>query len=275
MRVGKVTAGNGAAMPAPPGWPDSLRGRILAGMAAAPEPDDVPLAGISIPDDPRDLDADRWAYYEELARKGQVRHTPDQPPQDHLARWREGTPWFGYRGSRMSPLIFLIVSLVAMAATMVVAFVPRADAPAQTRSLAAPGADVGQIGGLLPAAAVGINGQPRLLRDIRPAVIAVVPDGSCPTCSEAIAVAAEDAAAAGVRLFVAGNVESTPSLEALATTVGAPLMTYSASPFDVYRPAGLTLVLVAPDGLVDDVIRLADGETNISSSVSSWASSPQ
>lgn len=233
------------------------------------------MAGVTIPDDPRDLDADRWAYYEELSRAGRTRHTPDQPAADHPSRWRDGQPWFGYRGSRVSPLIFLIVSVVAMAATILVALVPRADAPQQTRTLTTPTADIGQLGGLMPNAAVGINGAPRLLRDIRPAVIAVVPTGPCPECADALAAAAADASDAGVRLFVAGSREQAPDLEALADSHGAVVMTYVASPFDVFRPTGVTMVLVAPDGAVTDVVRMADGETNIYPTASNWSTSTQ
>ena len=244
-------------------------------MAVAPEPDDTPLAGVEIPDDPRDLDADRWAYYEELSRAGRTRHTPDQPAADHPARWRDGQPWFGYRGSRISPLIFLIVSVVAMIATVLVALVPRANAPQQTRTLAAPTAEVGQIGGLMPNAAVGINGSPRLLRDIRPAVIAVLPEGACPECSDAVAAAAADATDAGVRLFVAGSREQTTVVEALATANGALAMTFAANPFDVFRPSGATMVMVAPDGAVTDVVRMADGDTNLYPTAATWSTSTQ
>lgn len=240
-------------------------------MAAAPEPDDTSMAGVTIPDDPRDLDADRWAYYEELSRAGRTRHTPDQYAADHPSRWREGQPWFGYRGSRISPLVFLIVSVVAMAATVLVAFVPRADAPQQTRTLAAPTADIGQLGGLMPSAAVGINGSPRMLRDIRPAVIAVVPEGNCPECADAVAAAAVDARDAGVRLFVAGSRDQVNDLAALAEPNGALTMTYATSPFDVFRPTGVTMILVAPDGAVTDVVRMADGETNLYPTAANWS----
>lgn len=244
-------------------------------MAVAPEPDETPLAGVTIPDDPRDLDADRWAYYEELSRAGRMRHTPDQAAPGHPSQWREGQPWFGYRGSRISPLVFLIVAVVAMAATVLVAFVPRADAPQQTRTLAAPTADIGQLGGLVPNAAVGINGSPRLLRDIRPAIIALIPEGNCPECADAVAAAAADAADAGVRLLVAGSREQVPDLEALAAANGALTMTYASNPFEVFRPTGVTMVLVAPDGAVTDVVRMADGETNLYPTASSWSTSAQ
>lgn len=232
-------------------------------MASTGEPDDLPLAGLSVPDDPRDLEADRWAYYEELARSKDVRHTPDQPPGDHPSRWREGTPWFGFRGSRVSPLIFCIVAVLAMGASLLVALVPRTDAPAQTQALAAPTTEVGQIGGLLPTAAVGVNGAPRLLRDIRPAVLAVVPDGSCDECAAAIESAATQAADAGVRLLVTGSPEQADELADLARPLQLPVLTASASTFAPYRPAGLTLLVVAGDGTVADVVRLADADTTI------------
>lgn len=244
-------------------------------MAGIPEPDDTPLVGVTIPDDPRELDADRWAYYEEMAREGRTRHSPDQPPADHPSRWRDGQPWFGHYGSRISPLIFLIVSVVAMAATVLVALVPRADAPQQTRTLTTPTADVGQIGGLVPNAAVGVNGSPRLLRDIRPAVIALIPEGNCPECTEAVSAAAADATDAGVRLFVAGSREQVDDLTTLAEAHGALTMTFVMNPFDVFGPVGVTMLLVAPDGSVADVVRMADGETNLYPVASNWSTSAQ
>lgn len=239
-------------------------------MAAQSDPDD--LQGIKVPDDPRDLDADRWRYYEELARADQLRHTPDGPTAaDHPATWRDGNPWFGFRGSRKQPLIFMVVAVLAMAASLLLAFVPRSDAPQQTRALAAPVADVGQVGGLLPTAAVGINGAPRLLRDIRPAVIAVLPEGQCSECESALAEISEQGTASGVRTLLAVDRDSPIDGTALATRLGLPLLTYTPGTFGDFRPSGLTLLLVSPDGTVSDVVRLADANTTITGSLSDWS----
>lgn len=239
-------------------------------MAHQNEPDD--LQGITIPDDPRDLDADRWQYYEELARADKLRHSPDGPSEpDHPAHWRDGTPWFGFKGSRKQPLIFLVVAVCAMAASLLLAFVPRTDAPQQTRALAAPMADVGQVGGLLPTSAVGINGAPRLLRDIRPAVIALVPEGQCSECETALAAIAEQSDASGVRTILAADRDISNRYSAMATQLGLPLLTYNPGTFGDFRPTGLTLLLVAPDGTVADVVRLADSTTSITGSLSDWS----
>jgi len=238
-------------------------------MASPGEPEDLPLAGLSVPDDARDLDADRWAYYEELASRENLRQPPDAPATDHPSRWREGTPWYGFRGSRISPLIFCVVAVLAMAASLLVALVPRADAPAQTQALAAPGVDVGQIGGLLPTAAVGVNGAPRLLRDIRPAVLAIVPEGDCPECAAGIEAAATQASQAGMRLLVTGSPEQVDDLANLARPMQLPTLTAGSATFAPYRPTGLTLIVVAGDGTVEDVVRLADGDTNVSSTLTS------
>jgi hypothetical protein len=239
-------------------------------MAAHGEPDD--LHGVTIPDDARDLDEDRWRYYEELARSQQLRRTPDGPTEaDHPANWRDGSPWFGFGGSKRQPVVFLTVAVLAMAASLLLAFVPRNDAPQQTRTLASPQADVGQVGGLLPSSAVAINGAPRLLRDIRPAVIAVVPDGLCSECEAALGAIAEQANINGVRTLLAVGRDNAAGYSDLANQLALPLLTYNPGTFGDFRPAGLTLLLVSPDGTVSDVVRLADANTTISGSLGDWS----
>jgi len=239
-------------------------------MAQQGDPDE--LSGITIPDDARDLDEDRWRYYEELARTAHLRQSPDGPRgADHPASWRDGSPWFGFRGSQVHPLIFMIVAVVAMAASLMLAFIPRVDAPQQTQSLSVPQASVGQVGGLLPPAAVAINGAPRLLRDIRPAVIAIMPEGACTECATTLSEIAGQSELNGVRTIIAGDRSQADVIQNTAADLGVPAMTVNPGAFHDYRPAGVTLLLVAPDGTVDDVVRLADVTTNVSSTLAGWS----
>lgn len=235
-------------------------------MASQPEPDDI--AGLTVPDDASALDADRWRYYEELSSRGQLRHSPDAPlPTDHPGRWRDGQPWFGFLGSHFAPAVFMLAAVMAMVGTLMLAMVPRTDAPPITQPLASTAADVGSIGGLLPAESVTLNGSPRLLRDIRPALIAWLPGGDCPECRSGLASAAAQADAAGVRFLVAGPSERAAAVSDAATTAGAPALLTRPGAFDVFRPDGLTLFVVGGDGTVTDVVRNSDSGTQVSTSL--------
>ncbi|MDQ1249868.1 MAG: hypothetical protein QG597_4245 [Actinomycetota bacterium] len=266
-------------------------------MGSPPEPDD--LAGFTVPDDASALDSDRWRYYEELSARGDVRHSPDHP-QDvgHPARWRDGLPWFGTIGHRLAPMAFLAAAVFAMFASLMLASVTRPDAPTATAPLALETSPVGTVGGLLPSAAVGVNGSARLLRDIRPAVIAVLDTGTCGSrCAATLEWIASQAEAAKVRMIVAGpgsiprdNGRAgpedsaplprvplgtvTPDAEtgevtftAAADQIGAVTMTAPLGTFDEFTPAGVTILVVAPDGRVVDVVRNADPSVNITTSL--------
>ncbi len=231
-------------------------------MSGRPDPDD--FAGITIPDDASSLEADRWRYYRELDARGELRHTPDQPAEtDHPSRWRDGLPWFGHRGSNLIPLGFIVAAVLAMVGSLLLATVSRVDAPLATAPLAVGTADVGVVGGLLPSAPVAVNGAPRLLRDIRPAVIALVPQGDCPECQAGVANAAAAAEAARMRFIVASEGSDPTSAESYAAPVGAATLLAPVGTFADYRPRGLTLFSVAPDGVVADVIRDADANAAV------------
>ena len=235
-------------------------------MAVTPEPDDP--AGIAIPDDASALDADRWRYYEELAAENRLRHAPGQPTAgDHPGRWRDGLPWFGHRGSHVIPFLFIVAAVLAMVGTLMLASVTRVDAPVSTAPLAADTSTTGVVGGLMPSAAVAVNGAPRLLRDIRPAVVALVPSSQCPECAAGIASAAAQAEAAGFRFLVAAEGRDVTEVSEYAAPVGAASMLAPVTTFADFRPSGLTLFVVAPDGVVADVVRGADETTSLAATL--------
>jgi hypothetical protein len=191
-----------------------------------------------------------------------LRHSPDQPTSsDHLGRWREGLPWFGRLGSNLIPLGFIVAAVLAMVGSLMLASVSRVDAPVATAPLAANTAEVGVVGGLMPSAPVAVNGAPRLLRDIRPAIIALVPAGACPECAAGVASAAAIAEASRLRFIVAGEGRDPATVETYAAAVGAATLMAPTGTFADYRPSGLTLFSVAPDGIVTDVARGADANT--------------
>ena len=243
-------------------------------MPTPPEPEDAPLPGVVVPDDPRDLDADRWRLYEELSAAGKIRHSPDSVrATDHPSRWREGLPWYGGHGSRLLPLLFMIMAIAAMGASMALVFVKRTDAPLPTGALAVGSAPVGQIGGLLPAELVEVNGSPRTLRDIRPAVLFVLPAGTCTTCDLTAESLSDQAAAAGMRLLVTGTAEQAETLAAVSLASGVPALTMSNSSLDLFGLAGPAVIIVAPDGTVADIVSDVDANTDISESAQQVATS--
>lgn len=236
-------------------------------MPTPPEPEDAPLPGVVVPDDPRDLDADRWRLYEELSAAGKIRHSPDSArATDHPSRWREGLPWYGGHGSRLLPLMFIILAVAAMVASMALVFVKRTDAPLPTAALAVGTAPPGQVGGLLPAELVEVNGSPRTLRDIRPAVLFVLPSGSCTTCDLTAASLASQAATAGMRLLVTGTPIQAETLAEVARASGAPTMTISQTGLEPFGLTGPSVIIVAPDGTVAEVVTDVDVNTDISES---------
>lgn len=247
------------------GWP--LRGHTQR-VSASKDPEDQPIAGLVVPDDASALDGDRWKYYEELRRRGDIAHAPDGATHtDHPSRWREGLPWFGAHGSRWTPVMFMALAVAAMLASLMLGMVGRADAPVQTQPLSATTVPVGQIGGLLPSAEVKINGSPRQLRDVRPAILAVLPAGDCLSCSGGVGAAVTQGDAAGLRTLVTSTDPAPESAASLALRYGIPLIAAPADTFATYEPVGLTLLVVGPDGVVLDVVRDAGPGTDLSDSL--------
>lgn len=243
-------------------------------MPSLPEPDETPVPGVVVPDDASALEADRWRLYEELSTAGKIRHSPDTVRAgDHPSRWRDGLPWYGGHGSRVLPLIFIILAVTAMVASMALVFVKRTDAPLPTSALAVGSAPVGQVGGLMPAEFVQVNGAPRTLRDIRPAVLFVLPAGTCATCDLTAESLTRQAATAGMRLLVTGTDEQAETLTAVARATNNPTLTMSPSSLDLFSLTGPSVIIVAPDGTVADIISDVDLNTDISESAQQVASS--
>lgn len=241
---------------------------------ATPDPDDAGPSGLprlEIPDDARALDGDRWRYYDELHRQRKMESPPGGPAgPDHPGTWRDGKPWFGLFGSSRIPLMFAIAACLAMAASFLLPLIQRPNPPKQTEALALETGPVGREGGLLPVAQVQLNGGERDLRDIRPAVVAVVPVGDCPGCRSALSAASRTAQAVGYTLVIADTASDAPAAEVGASEVAAdpdanvgrdpvvPRLIAAAGTFDPYAPEGLTLLVVTGDGTVASVIRDAD-----------------
>ena len=241
-----------------------------------PEPDDygLPRVDIVVPDDARELDPDVIAYHREERRKRR---------RDRIRRVLRPITRFGVA----VPLIAgaLIVALVSGA--LMTAFGPR-PAPRPTGSLLAPHptAAPGQIGGVLPAGEVALDGpEPRSigLRELRPGVIGIVPP-SC-GCERIVAELATRTREFELNFWLAADRRGNPApadkvrrdLKALAGAAhgGTPRIvqdeknilagTYGGPP----GTRGLTAVLVQPDGVVTHVLHAPQPGPDLTAKVKS------
>lgn len=236
-------------------------------MSSQREPSDWQSQHFTVPDDASELDADRWRYYAELSQSGALEHAPGRPTPETPGGWRDGLPWFGFRGSRHTPVLFMAAAALAMLASLLLlGLMPRANPPEATRPLSLTSAEVGEIGGLLPAGPAAVNGSPRVLRDIRPALLIVAPN-SCGDCADAVATAAAQARGEGVRPFVTGTPTQSQTLTWLATSVAAPVLTVEPGALDDFDPSGVTLIAVGADGEVVQIARDATADTDVTASL--------
>ena len=228
---------------------------------------------IPVPDDARELDADRWAYLAELRRKA-----AGIEPAPHPGRWSRwsSTPggtgrwdvrtdgrWGGAAerwnraewSTRLGLVALLAVACVSALSLVLAARLTPVGAPlplAQAAA-AAPGAD----GGLLPDVTVSTPyGLERDLRAVRPAVLAVVP-AEC-ACHEELRLVQRLAHEAGVPLWLVGPDQQELLRLRAVTGHSAGVLLDSSGLGEAYGSTGLTLVTVHADGVVGDVLRNLD-----------------
>lgn len=218
---------------------------MLVNKGGDPERDDygLPPVDIEIPDDARELDRDIQAYHREL--RIQRRH--------RLVR-RLGGPLT--RDGMVLPLLASCLALTLLAGTLLTMFTARRAVPSTLQTTSAPrpsNPPVGQVGGLLPEASVVLgSGQTRMLRDLSPSVLALVPAGC--DCAAAARRLSAQARAASVRLyFVAADsaVRQAGSLARKSRLSADHVVTDTHDAMGgAYQPVGLTAVLVDRDGSV-------------------------
>ncbi|MFB4317374.1 hypothetical protein [Actinomadura sp. 21ATH] len=223
-----------------------------------PEPDDygLPRVDVVVPDDARELDRDVLAYHREERRRRRRERT------------RRVLRPFGRYGVAV-PIIAgaLLVALVSGA--LMTVFGPR-PAPRPTAALLAPhpSAGPGRVGGYLPDGTVVRLGKERTtmpLREMRPAVIGIVPAGC--RCEAVVDDLAGDAKANQLNFWLAADrrgaspapaEDALRDLRTLAGTVhaGTPLVVDDAKGVlaSTYGTGALTAVLVQPDGVVAHVV---------------------
>ena len=224
--------------PDPDGHHDDLSAEDLDGLS------------LLVPDDARELFVERGSWLPEEA--------DSPPPQPAPPPWREGTR--RSRRQRLSLTAGLIIcSMLAVALSGVVgAFVLPAQQPGPPAApLASVGPAPGQIGGLVPAATLTQAGAPVAARSLRPAVIALVPDG-CDRCADLFREVRRQGVEFGIPLTLIGGPDQVAQLSDLETSLGAfrldvfidPARAFATS----YGPTVPTLLLVRDDGVVADIV---------------------
>jgi hypothetical protein len=206
---------------------------------------DEPLSldGLVIPDDARELDADARALQRE--RRVEAR-------QARVGRF------FGGRYGLPGPIVVVILALLAGFASMVLLSQPRRTALREVPLATTGIRPVGAEGGLLPDVEVRrSDGATLRLRDMRPAVLALLPAGC--GCDDQL----REVGLAAVRheidyLLIADEVPPAPAdlneraVLRVAEPTGALARTYNVS-----RQAGVrfpVLLLVRGDGVVNRVL---------------------
>ena len=214
----------------------------------------LPPANTVIPDDARELDRDVLAYHRELrAQRRRELLTRILRP----SRWRGG----GGRGDRgggggHSPILPLIVTCAALAmlagamlsvVTISPAAAPTVPSRANATATAAASLPVGLT--MLPSGTVRLDGRTEPVRGMTSAVLALVP-GGC-GCAPALRRLASQAVNAHVGLYFVGEGPAIPRLPALTAQDGdgaAVAVSDNGNVLGaVYRPAGLTVLLVYSD----------------------------
>lgn len=206
-------------------------------------PGDGPLWALDfvVPDDISELEPDITAYRREqrTLRRRRV-----------AARWGIAAP---ARRHLVAPLAALCLLVAAIAGSVLVSLDPRSAPPVTARApLARTGYPQGSVGGLLPDVVLTGQGARVHLRELRPAVVALIP-ARC-GCTNVLDHLAAQADEAGVDLVIVAPPGGGGELDALLSGmhVGAPSAGVDAAGTlaRYYRPSGVTAVLVAPDGQV-------------------------
>jgi hypothetical protein len=223
-------------------------------IGGEPERDEsgLPPVDIEIPDDARELDRDLHAYYRELRAQRRRRRA-----QRLIAPFT--------KHGMVIPLVAGMLAVTLFAGTMltVITSAPETTLPRPLRSTASPAPPPpGRIGSLLPQAQVLVGSKPTSLRKLAgPSVLAVVPRG-CGCVTELRRLVAQAAPMQIVIYFVvtAGGVNQLARLARRAGPRRVQLVEDPGNSLGVYKPVGLTAILVDRDRAVTEVdTQLAPG----------------
>jgi hypothetical protein len=208
-------------------------------------------AGVTIPDDIRELDADVRAYHREQRRERRARRLRQLFDRLRPAASRRRR----YRLLSLPLILALLLPATLVIVTMLVMLPQSLREEPRQLPLGHPTVPAGRPGGLVPQGAVTVDGQPRSLRDLRPAVLVVVP-AAC-GCDSTLAQVDQQAAGFGLRVYLFAPASETKHLTELAQQL-AGAIGVGTDPhhlLNAYTPAGPTAVFVHADAVVDDVVR--------------------
>lgn len=213
------------------------------GPGALPDPDKV-----VIPDDASALEADAWAWRAEQQRLG--RPAPWLGPR-RSDRWRFA--------ARVGPMMIGALLLVAFLASLATTVRPATTPTQSPLPLATTRVPAGQVGGLLPRAIVAVDGATMSSRDLRPAVLVLVPaTGADPDLLDSLHMQAQ---AYGMKMGLVGPPEREALLQGTSDGIGAgttPVVIDRASAIadslQLPPDADTTIVVVGRDGRIHEVV---------------------
>lgn len=209
---------------------------------------------VVVPDDARELARDFQAWQRE---QRWLRRRRRWERMLLTRRWHE----HGISG----PIVALILVGVALLGATISLLTPRAvrpPTPPVELRLAAPAAQAGTDGGLLPEASLKADTGEVDARGLRPAIIALVP-AQC-SCGSALSTLAHEAANNALRVYLVAAPAQADEINDLARstapTVVRPLVDDAGALVDAYSPRGLTVVPVHADGVTEPVVRDYTGD---------------
>lgn len=207
-----------------------------------PDPDSV-----VVPDTIDELEPDIRAYYRELARK---RHVGLARRVFLTRRW--------YRFGMSGPVLVAVLCVVALFGSLASIFVPRSAQRPGSAPLAAPSIAPARSGGLVPDVTLTLYGKSLQVRERRPDVIALVP-AKCQQCSGALDGIYAQAKTEGLRFDIVGAPEREQELRSIDRATGNGgadvLLDEGDQLAEAYGAGVLTVLVVAPDGIVAEILR--------------------
>jgi hypothetical protein len=210
---------------------------------------------LRIPDDARELDADRRAWLRERRARA-VRAAVRRGL--FTRRWHR----YGLSG----PLVVAVLTVVGILGGLAVVFVPHGSPRTAPAPLAAADVPPGRPGGLLPDGPLElVPGGPAAARMLRPAVLAVVP-AHC-GCPQTLDHVMQEAELYRLRTWLVGGPERRTDLVGLAQHTGngtaGVAVDVNGQIARTYAPHGVTVVLVHTDGVVGAVLRDVAPQTGL------------
>ena len=235
-----------------PDWPDDAppgpEGGSGEGAGARSSPAEIPDPdSVVIPDDLTELEPDIRAYYRELARQ---RNQAFVHRIFMTRRWER----FGLSG----PMVVAVLCIVALFGSLASVLVPRVGQRPGSEPLAAPSVPVGRESGLVPAVNVSVYGDVQPIRARRPDVIALVP-APREDCARILSGLYSQAKTEGLRFDIVGAPDRESFLREIDRRTGNGGADVMLDPDDTlattYGPGVLTILVVAPDGTVAQILR--------------------